>query len=189
MPIRPGARRAATPRSPSVAITQPSSAWTNRRTSRPRRSRSSMHIADALAGPVIGVAPAAPGRVDREALRIEQLGRVGAGAGGVERRMLEQPDQLARLAGADRRGARLHLGQRLGIGGQARRHPPFDRRLGDGERDGFRSKLRRSWRLRITSSNRGGKGNGESLDHDRLERNDVVRAARKRGCSFRSPSC
>ena len=40
------------------------------------------HIADALARAVIGVAAAATGFVDREAERIEELGRVGAGAGG-----------------------------------------------------------------------------------------------------------
>ena len=37
--------------------------------------------------------------------------------------MLEQPDELARLAGANRRGARLHRRQRLGIGRQARATP------------------------------------------------------------------
>ena len=63
------------------------------------------HIADALAGAVIGVAAAAAGLVDREIQRIEQLGRVGAGAGGEQRRMLEQPDAFARGAVADRRGA------------------------------------------------------------------------------------
>src|SRR5688572_8260311 len=53
-----------------------------------------LDVDHALARAVIGVSPAAAGGVDRQALRVEQLGRVGAGAGGVEGRMLEQPDQL-----------------------------------------------------------------------------------------------
>src|SRR3546814_18014848 len=50
-----------------------------------------LDIADALARPVIGIAPAAPGVVNRE-LRVEQLGGIGARSGGIERRMLNQPD-------------------------------------------------------------------------------------------------
>src|SRR5687767_7174857 len=40
--------------------------------------------------------------------------------------MLEQPDQLRRLAGPDRRGAPLHFGEGLRIGAEPRRHSPFD---------------------------------------------------------------
>ena len=39
-------------------------------------------VTDPLARPVIGVAPAAPGIEHRKALGIEELGRIGAGAGG-----------------------------------------------------------------------------------------------------------
>ena len=78
-------------------------------------------IADPLAGAVIGVAAAAAGLVDREAGRIEQLGRVGAGAGGEQGRMLEQPDAFARVAGADRGGALFHECERLLVGHQVRR--------------------------------------------------------------------
>ena len=125
MPTRPGARNAATPSSASAAITQPSSAWTKQRTSRPRSLEIEHEIADPLARPVIGVAPAAPGRDDGKA-RVEQVGGVGAGAGGVDRRVFEQPDQLARAARRDRRGARLHLGERLRIVGRAGVDAPFD---------------------------------------------------------------
>ena len=111
---------------PSVSMIQPSSAWTKQRTSRPRLLEVEHHIADALARAVIGVAPAAPGLVDREAERVDQLGRVGAGAGGEQGRMFEQPDAFARGAGADRRGALLHEGERLGIGHGPVADPPFD---------------------------------------------------------------
>ena len=53
------------------------------------------HIADALAGAVIGVATSAAGLEYRKALRIGELGRVRAGAGGEQWRMLEQPDAFA----------------------------------------------------------------------------------------------
>src|SRR5262249_16233870 len=59
-----------------------------------------LDIADALAGAVIGIAPAASAAMHREA-RVEQLVRLRAGACGIERRMLEQPDPLARRPVAD----------------------------------------------------------------------------------------
>ena len=68
------------------------------------------HIGDALAWAVIGVLPAAAAAIDRQALRIEQVFGPCAGAGGVERRVLQQPHQLGRGAGADRRDALLHRG-------------------------------------------------------------------------------
>ena len=105
---------------------QPSSEWTKRRTSRPRLLEVEHQIADALARAVIGVAAAAAGLVDREAERIEQLGRVGAGAGGEQGRMLEQPDAFARRAGADRRGALLHEGERLRVRHERVADPPLD---------------------------------------------------------------
>jgi hypothetical protein len=52
------------------------------------------HIGDALPGPVIGVAAAAPGPVHRQEVRVEQVFLACAGPRGVERRMLEQPDKL-----------------------------------------------------------------------------------------------
>ena len=53
-------------------------------------------IGHPLAGPVIGVLPAAAALEHREASRLQQVGGLGRDAGGVERRMLQQPDQLAR---------------------------------------------------------------------------------------------
>ena len=41
--------------------------------------------------------------------------------------MLEQPDQLGGLIGRDRRHARLHCGDGLGVGHGLVRDPPFDR--------------------------------------------------------------
>src|SRR5690606_16563655 len=59
-------------------------------------------IGNALAGAVIRVLAAAAGAEDGEALRVEEVARVGARPGGVERRVLHQPDELGRGAGADR---------------------------------------------------------------------------------------
>jgi hypothetical protein len=69
---------------------------------------------------VIGELPAATAPEHREASRIEQVGGLGRDAGGVERRVFQQPDQLARLAVGDRAGSGLH--RRLGreIGNQRR---------------------------------------------------------------------
>ena len=75
-----------------------------------------MHIGDALARPVIGVLPAAAGLEHRQPVRIEQVGGVRAGPGGVERRMLEQPHQLWRGAVADRRDPPLHFRDGLLVG-------------------------------------------------------------------------
>ena len=85
------------------------------------------HIGDPLAGSVIGELAAAPGAKDREA-RVDQVAVLGAGAGGVERRMLEEPDALGRGSVRDRVGARFHLRQRVGVFGQSGRDDPFDRR-------------------------------------------------------------
>ncbi len=57
-------------------------------------------IADPLAGAVIGELAAAARAVNREA-RFDQLLRLRRGAGGVKRRMLNEPDQLARFAARD----------------------------------------------------------------------------------------
>jgi len=69
------------------------------------------HIGDALAGPMIGELPAPTCAVDRKA-RLNQLFGFGAGAGGVEGRMLEQPDELGALVPGDNVGARLHCHER-----------------------------------------------------------------------------
>ena len=61
-----------------------------------------MTIADPLTRAVIGVAATAPGIEHVEALGIEQFGGVGAGPGSEQRRVLEQPDQLACIVLADR---------------------------------------------------------------------------------------
>ena len=84
------------------------------------------HIDHPLAGPVIGELAAAPGRVHREAC-LDQLGGLGAGAGGVERRMLDQPDELARSAVGDRRGAGLHDRERGLVGGEPLADLPLHR--------------------------------------------------------------
>src|SRR3546814_15885869 len=56
------------------------------------------HIADTLARTVIGVAAAPPRLVNGKPLGVEQLGRVRAGAGGVEGWMLEKPHELGRVS-------------------------------------------------------------------------------------------
>src|SRR3546814_19661019 len=81
-------------------------------------------ITDALAGTMIGIAPAPPGVIDRKPC-VEQLGGVGAGAGGIERRMFEQPDAFALFAGMNRRRAPFHLGPRRGIVGPPLRARPL----------------------------------------------------------------
>ena len=78
-----------------------------------------------LAGPVIGVLPAAAGGMDGQAQRLQQVLRLAAGAGGVERRVLQQPDQLAGPAGADVGDPCFHGRQGLVVGHRAVRDSPF----------------------------------------------------------------
>ena len=83
-------------------------------------------IGDALPGPVIGVAAAAAGPVHRQVVRVEQVLRACAGPGSVERRVLEQPNELGCRTLADRRDPCLHLLDRgLVIDGN-RVDPPLD---------------------------------------------------------------
>jgi biotin carboxyl carrier protein len=64
----------------------------------PRAGQVEHHIGHPLAGAVIGELAAAAAGEHRQAARVEQVFRLGRDAGGVERRVLQQPDQLARLA-------------------------------------------------------------------------------------------
>ena len=89
-------------------------------------------IGDALARPVIGPLPAAPGAVDRQQGGVGQIGILGAGSGGIERRVLQQPDQLAGAGMADSLDTRLHRRYRLGIGHRHRADPPFGAAVGTG---------------------------------------------------------
>ena len=82
-------------------------------------------IGHPLARPVIGELAAAPGAIDGKA-RVEEVGRLGAGPGRVERRVLDQPDALGGASLGDRLGARFHLRQRLRVFDQP--GAPFDRR-------------------------------------------------------------
>ena len=57
--------------------------------------------------------------------------------------MLEEPHPLGRAAGGDPVGPRLHLRQSFGVGDEARRDDPFDRRrAGDSEQRLGRRKTR-----------------------------------------------
>jgi hypothetical protein len=65
--------------------------------------------------------------MDRKA-RVDQLRRGGAGAGGIERGMLEEPDQLGSAPVRNRRGAHVHGGERRLVGQGAVVDAPLDRR-------------------------------------------------------------
>ena len=87
-------------------------------------------IADALAGAMVGELAAAAGAVHGKAGGVEEVALPGAGAGGVERRVLEEPDQLARGAGGDRLDAGGHDGGGRLVGHEPGRDEPFDGRVG-----------------------------------------------------------
>ena len=82
-------------------------------------------VGHALAGAVIGPLPAAAGGEGGEAAGVGQLLGPGRGAGGVERRVLDQPDQFGRGAGADGGDAVLHSGEGVGVGREAVGDAPF----------------------------------------------------------------
>ncbi len=67
-------------------------------------------VGHALPGPVISVLAASSGDEDGEAAGVEKLRGPGAGSGGIEGRMLEQPDLLARRALANPGDALVHIG-------------------------------------------------------------------------------
>jgi len=83
-------------------------------------------VADPLARPVIGVPPAAAGVEHGKALRVEQLGRVGAGPSGEQGWVFEQPDPLGQIAGLHRRRAGFHVGQRRLVRHQRLADLPLD---------------------------------------------------------------
>jgi hypothetical protein len=91
---------------------------------RPAPAQVEHHISHALAGAVVGHLPPAAAVEDGEAC-LDQLFRLGAGAGSVKRRVFQQPDQLVRAAGGDRRRARLHGRDSLLIGHERVAYPPF----------------------------------------------------------------
>lgn len=84
-----------------------------------------LDIADALPRPVIRIAPAASGPVHRKA-GDEQLGRVGTGARGIERRMFDQPDAFGGGTRPDGLGAAFHVGDRRFIVCKARSDFPLN---------------------------------------------------------------
>jgi hypothetical protein len=72
---------------------------------------------------MIGELAAAPGAIDGKA-GIDQVAVIGAGAGGIDRRMFQQPHQLLRLTLGDGGGACFHLRHSLGIGDGMVGYPP-----------------------------------------------------------------
>ena len=96
-----------------------------RRDASVRRAQVEHDVGGALARAMIGPLPATAGVEGGKAGRVGQFRRFGRGAGGVERRMLDQPDQFAGRPGADGGDARLHFGQRGGVFGQAVVDPPL----------------------------------------------------------------
>src|SRR5260370_4613067 len=83
-------------------------------------------IGHPLAGTVIGELTAASGRKHRKT-GVEEVTGLAAGPGGIERGMLQQPDQLGRLAGSDLGYPRLHGRHSLEIRYRPVGYPPFDR--------------------------------------------------------------
>lgn len=71
------------------------------------------------------MATTAPRLVNGKGLA-QQFRRIGAGPGGIERRMLYQPDQLFRFSGLNCGVTLFHFGQRFGIFDLLRRNAPFD---------------------------------------------------------------
>ena len=82
-------------------------------------------VGHALAWAVIGEAAAASGLEHRKSIGREQLARIGAGAGGVDRGMLQQPHAFGSLLEGDGGGPRLHHGYGFLIGHEARAGLPF----------------------------------------------------------------
>ena len=99
-------------------------------------------VTDPLPGSVVGELAAASGAMDRKT-GFDEVALFGARAGGVKRRMLEEPDAFGRVSARDRIGARLHLHERVGILRQSGGDDPFDgRRIMGGKQRRARGKAR-----------------------------------------------
>ena len=83
-------------------------------------------VGDPLSRTVIGEAPAAPRPMHGEATRIEQLAFAGRGAGGVDGRVLEQPDELGFEPRSDLLRACLHGAHGGRVVDRARARGPLD---------------------------------------------------------------
>jgi len=92
-------------------------------------------VGHTLAGSVIGELAAAAGLVDGEAGGKHVL-RLGAGAGGIKRWVLDEPDQLGGRARGNRGDPLVHDGQGVRIGDWAVAHAPFHRRQLGGQPKG-----------------------------------------------------
>src|SRR5262249_15228234 len=84
-------------------------------------------VSHPLAWPVIGVLAASPARMNREPVGLQQVRGRGARPRRVERRVLQQPYQLAGGAAADSSDAGFHGLDGFGIGHRAVGDAPFDR--------------------------------------------------------------
>lgn len=78
---------------------------------------------------MIGVFAAAPGSMHGKAVGLDEIGSLRAGAGGVDRRMFNQPDLFLFTAGVNTGRNRLHAADGLAIIDQALAHPPVHRRV------------------------------------------------------------
>ena len=76
-------------------------------------------IGHALAWPMIGVFATTAGREDGKAIRLDQVLDVGAGAGRIKRRVLDEPDKFGSGARPNSFSARFHEGKCVRVGGQA----------------------------------------------------------------------
>src|SRR5262249_1602335 len=85
------------------------------------------HVADPLAGTVVGIAPAAACDVDGKAFGVDELVRFGTRARRIERGVLEEPDPFGGGAREDRLDALAHRRERVRVGDEPRSDRPGDR--------------------------------------------------------------
>ena len=97
-------------------------------------------IRHALPRPVIGIASAAPGPVDRKPTRIQHLRLVRAGPGGKKRGVLEKPDEFGQGTVANGGYPLLHGGESRLVGHRGRRHAPLHARPSRAARPTCRSR-------------------------------------------------
>ena len=84
------------------------------------------HVSDPLARPMIRQLAPAPAGMDRKT-RLDCVGRICTGAGGVERRVLQEPDEFGGRSGDDFGRADLHSGDRLLVRHRGIADAPFGR--------------------------------------------------------------
>ena len=129
-PMRSGRVSPITLNSASASITQDFEPSYERPDTHSPRLEVEHHVDDPLAGAVIGKPTSTARVIHRKPCGIDEVGILRPGSGGVDGRVLQEPDELARTSFADGRRPALHRVEGERVVDQALADRPFNGRAG-----------------------------------------------------------